>query len=148
MEESLEQNHYPDPINLALETVYPAGIPLEMQDRTIPLVPSENGWSSTLHRSVQANTFSHCFRCVTCTNACPVVRNYPNPTEFVGLLPHQIMHAAGMGLWDLIFSSKMLWDCLGCYQCQESCPQGVRVTDVLYEVKNLAIKHVKRERSV
>jgi heterodisulfide reductase subunit C/nitrate reductase gamma subunit len=139
MPQSLERNHYPDPINLALETIYPAGIPLELQDRSTPLVPSENGWSSTLHTSVQANTFSNCFRCVTCTNACPVVRNYPNPAEFVGLLPHQIMHAAGMGLWDLIFSSKMLWDCLGCYQCQEHCPQSVKVADVLYELKNMAI---------
>jgi heterodisulfide reductase subunit C/nitrate reductase gamma subunit len=139
MPQSLERNHYPDPIDLALETIYPAGIPLELQDRSTPLVPSENGWSSTLHTSVQANTFSNCFRCVTCTNACPVVRNYPNPAEFVGLLPHQIMHAAGMGLWDLIFSSKMLWDCLGCYQCQEHCPQSVKVADVLYELKNMAI---------
>ena len=145
MEKSLEQNYYPDPINLALETIYPAGIPLEMQDRTIPLVPSDNGWSSTLHTSVQANTFSHCFRCVTCTNACPVVRNYSNPIEYVGLLPHQIMHAAGMGLWDLIFSSKMLWDCLGCYQCQEHCPQSVRVADVLYELKNMAIAKARKK---
>ena len=145
MEKSLEQNYYPDPINLALETIYPAGIPLEMQDRTIPLVPSDNGWSSTLHTSVQANTFSHCFRCVTCTNACPVVRNYSNPIEYVGLLPHQIMHAAGMGLWDLIFSSKMLWDCLGCYQCQEHCPQSVRVADVLYELKNMAIAQAREK---
>ncbi len=143
MKESLEQNHYPDPINLALETIYPAGIPLERLDRTSPLVPSDNGWSSTLHTSVQAKTFSHCFRCVTCTNACPVVRNYSNPLEFVGMLPHQIMHAAGMGLWDLIFSSKMLWDCLGCYQCQEHCPQSVLVADVLYELKNMAIAQAR-----
>jgi heterodisulfide reductase subunit C len=33
----------------------------------------------------------------------------------------------------------MLWDCLGCYQCQELCPQGVAVTDVMYQLKNVAI---------
>jgi heterodisulfide reductase subunit C len=36
----------------------------------------------------------------------------------------------------------MLWDCVTCYQCQEHCPQGVKVTDVLYELKNLAIKEM------
>ncbi len=33
----------------------------------------------------------------------------------------------------------MLWDCVTCYQCQEHCPQGVKVTDVLYELKNQAM---------
>jgi heterodisulfide reductase subunit C len=35
----------------------------------------------------------------------------------------------------------MLWDCLTCYQCQEHCPQSVKVTDVLYCLKNLSIKN-------
>ena len=38
-----------------------------------------------------------------------------------------------------MLGSSMLWDCLGCYQCQELCPQGVGLTDVLYELKNVAI---------
>jgi heterodisulfide reductase subunit C/nitrate reductase gamma subunit len=136
---------YPDPIELAIETVYPDGVPLQMLDRTLPLIPSDDGLTSKLFTSVQAKTFSYCFRCVTCTNACPVVRNYSNPSEVVGLLPHQIMHAAGMGLWDLIFSSRMLWDCLGCYQCQEHCPQDVQVVDVFYKFKNMAIERAREK---
>jgi heterodisulfide reductase subunit C len=36
----------------------------------------------------------------------------------------------------------MLWSCLTCYQCQEHCPQGVKVTDLLYELKNQAAREV------
>jgi heterodisulfide reductase subunit C len=36
----------------------------------------------------------------------------------------------------------MLWDCLTCYQCQEQCPQGVCITDVLYELKNFTVEYV------
>jgi len=145
MKDSFDKTPHPDPIELALRAVYPQGIPVSMMDRTLPVVPKDNGLSSKLYASVQANTFSHCYRCVTCTNACPVVRNYKTPMEVVGLLPHQIMHAAGMGLWDLVFSSKMLWDCLGCYQCQEHCPQGVCVADVFYELKNIAIVQAREK---
>jgi heterodisulfide reductase subunit C len=145
--EPSDHSHYPDPIKLAIEAVYPAGIPLKMIDRTLPLTPSDDGSAGTLQKSVQANTFSHCYRCITCSNACPVVRNYKIPTEVVGLLPHQLMHAAGMGLWDLIFSSRMIWDCVGCYQCQEHCPQGVCVTDILYELKNMAITRARQKIS-
>jgi heterodisulfide reductase subunit C len=147
MQDSLGQDksHYPDPIELALKAIYPAGIPLNMMDSDTPLLPSDNGLSGRVFKSAQTSTFSHCFRCVTCTNACPVVRNYSKPSEAVGLLPHQIMHAAGMGLWDIVFSSRMLWDCLGCYQCQEHCPQGVCVADIIYELKNIAVTRAKEK---
>ena len=100
-------------------------------------------FQKNLTKSDQGNTFSVCFNCKTCTAACPVVRNYDNPPEALGLVPHQIMHAAILGLSEPIFRSNMLWSCLGCYECQEHCPQGVCVTDVLYELKNLAVKYVR-----
>jgi heterodisulfide reductase subunit C/nitrate reductase gamma subunit len=88
-----------------------------------------------------AETFVHCFGCQTCTTVCPVVMNYENPQEVVGLLPHQIMNCLGLGLTEMATGPQMLWDCLTCYQCQEHCPQSVKVTDVLYCLKNLSIKN-------
>jgi len=35
---------------------------------------------------------------------------------------------------------------LTCYQCQEHCPQNVNVTDLFFELKNLAIKNVESVR--
>jgi len=64
----------------------------------------------------------------------------------LGLTPHQIIHAAITGFSDPIFKSNMLWSCLGCYQCQEACPQGVRVTDVLYKIKNMAMERLKNKK--
>ena len=32
-----------------------------------------------------------------------------------------------------------------CYQCQEACPQGVHITDILYELKNMAVRRIKRK---
>ncbi len=75
--------------------------------------------------------------------SCPVVRNFDNPLEALGLLPHQMIRAANLGLGDIIFDSNMLWSCLGCYACQDDCPQGVQITDVFYELKNLAMENAK-----
>jgi heterodisulfide reductase subunit C len=50
-----------------------------------------------------------------------------------------VVYSARLGLEGLVLGSRMLWDCLGCYQCQELCPQGVGVTDVMYQLKNVAI---------
>jgi len=117
------------------------------QDQVLPLPRREGEFRGRLNLSAQASTFSVCFGCQTCTNACPVVAQYANPQEHLGLLPHQIMHACALGLRDLAFGSAMLWDCLTCYQCQEQCPQGVSVTDVLYELKNCIVEHVGEKRA-
>jgi heterodisulfide reductase subunit C len=93
--------------------------------------------------SSKGSTFSNCFTCTTCTTACPVVRSYENPPEALGLTPHQIIRATALGLSDMVFRSKMLWYCLGCYQCQDNCPQAVRVADLLYVLKNLAVERMK-----
>ena len=86
--------------------------------------------------SVPAGTFRHCFECQTCTNVCPVVANFENPMEALGLLPHQIMHSLGLGLVRDAMGADMTWNCLTCYQCQEQCPQKVPVADLLYELRN------------
>jgi len=85
-------------------------------------------------------TFYACFTCQNCTTVCPVVASYDSPQETLGLLPHQIMCSLGLGLLDMACGSQMLWDCVTCYQCQEHCPQMVEVTDILFRLKNMAIR--------
>ncbi len=87
-----------------------------------------------------ADSFHACFGCQNCTTVCPVVTNFEDPQTKLGLLPHQIMFSLGLGLFDQVLASGMLWACTTCYQCQEHCPQKVAVTDILYNLKNIAIK--------
>jgi heterodisulfide reductase subunit C/nitrate reductase gamma subunit len=87
-----------------------------------------------------SSTFSYCFGCQNCTTVCPVVVSFENPKETLGLLPHQIMNCLGLGLVEMATGPKMLWDCVTCYQCQEHCPQNVDVTDILFQLKNLAVR--------
>jgi heterodisulfide reductase subunit C/nitrate reductase gamma subunit len=145
MREETVQRDYQKPLVRAREAIADKCDLMRMRDKALPLTPTDRKFQSGLNLSAQAKTFSVCFGCQTCTTVCPVVANYDHPQEVLGLLPHQIMHAAGLGLRDLAFGSNMLWDCLTCYQCQEQCPQGVSVTDVLYELKNLAVKHAREK---
>ncbi len=101
-------------------------------DDVLSLSPKANDFSET--------TFAYCFSCENCTNVCPVVMNYEKPEQAVDLLPHQVMRSIGLGLEDIALGSNMLWDCVTCYQCQEHCPQNVKVTDILYELKNKVSK--------
>ncbi|MFH1035633.1 MAG: 4Fe-4S dicluster domain-containing protein [Pseudomonadota bacterium] len=88
--------------------------------------------------SAQAGTFSSCYACRQCTNACPLVFMYEWPNQELDMLPHQVMYALGLGLKEEAMGSRMVWNCLTCYQCQEACPNSVQVTDILYELRYLA----------
>jgi heterodisulfide reductase subunit C/nitrate reductase gamma subunit len=145
MRKTIEQKDYKKPLNLAREAIASKCDLMKTPDKVVSLTPADKELQGSLVLSDQASTFQGCFGCQTCTNVCPVVASYENPKEVLGMLPHQIMYAAGLGVRDLAFGSNMLWDCLTCYQCQEQCPQGVHVTDVLYELKNLAIRNVYKD---
>jgi heterodisulfide reductase subunit C/nitrate reductase gamma subunit len=103
----------------------------------------DKAFKERLAKSSEGGSFVYCFTCMTCTSACPVCRNYEDPPDALGLVPHQIIRAAALGLPHMVYRSNMLWRCLGCYQCQDSCPQGVRLTDIFYELKNLATERLR-----
>jgi len=92
-----------------------------------------------------SETFKACYTCQNCSTVCPVVAACEKPEETLGLLPHQIMCSLGLGLTDMACGANMIWDCVTCYQCQEHCPQLVEVTDILYQLKNIAIKGLRQE---
>jgi heterodisulfide reductase subunit C/nitrate reductase gamma subunit len=145
MREDLAQLGYPKPEAWARDAMGTDFDLTKIKDETLSLTPVDRGFLEGLSGSAQASTFWVCFGCENCTNVCPVVANYENPTEILGLMPHQIMHALALGRRDLALGSGMLWDCVTCYICQEYCPQGVCITDVLYELKNLSFQHLKEK---
>lgn len=139
----LAEAGYPKPEAWARLTIGGEHDLSKMRERTWSLTPVDKRFAGALTGSAQAKTFSVCFGCRTCTNVCPVVAIYDEPRETLGLLPHEIMHCLALKQKDLALFSMMLWDCVTCYLCQEQCPQGVRVTDVLFELKSQALKHLK-----
>jgi len=97
----------------------------------------------SLITSERGRSLSYCYTCTSCSSACPVARVVDDAPKDLGLLPHQIIRAINLGLTDIVFRSEMLWSCLGCYMCQDACPQGVRVTDIISELKVLASTQVR-----
>ncbi|MBW2204500.1 MAG: 4Fe-4S dicluster domain-containing protein [Deltaproteobacteria bacterium] len=85
----------------------------------------DKGFINSMFSSIQARTSAYCFRCITCTNGCPIVLNYREQAkEKLDLLPHQLMYAVRLGLKDLVLESQMLWLCTECYMCTEYCPRS------------------------
>ena len=138
--ESLSAETYAQPIEGARQAVAGGFENLMNPDAPIALNAQTN---AGLPSAVKDSTYTHCFSCQSCTTVCPVVGNYNDPEQVLGLLPHQIMCSLGLGLTEMASGARMLWDCLTCYKCQENCPQQVAVCEELYRLKNIAAASIE-----
>ena len=138
--ESLSAETYAQPIEGARQAVAGGFENLMNPDAPVALNAQKN---AGLPSAVKDSTYTHCFSCQSCTTVCPVVGNYNDPEQVLGLLPHQIMCSLGLGLTEMASGARMLWDCLTCYKCQENCPQQVAVCDELYRLKNIAAASIE-----
>ncbi len=78
-------------------------------------------------------TLLRCFQCGTCTGSCPSGRQ----TAF---RIRKLIRWAQLGIADKVLASEDLWMCTTCYTCQERCPRGVEITDIVMTMRNLAVE--------
>jgi heterodisulfide reductase subunit C len=83
-------------------------------------------------------TFERCIECQACTNVCPVVAHGFGGR--VDLTPQRVMNLLRLGRIDLAFGSRMVRACAACYQCQEHCPEGIPVADILLGLRSTAFR--------
>ncbi|MFQ6094534.1 MAG: 4Fe-4S dicluster domain-containing protein [Candidatus Bathyarchaeia archaeon] len=81
------------------------------------------------------DTVLSCFQCANCTIICPV-------SSATRILPHQIIRMTVLGMKEEVLKSNAIWLCSTCFECNEVCPQGVRVCDVIFALKNMASAEV------
>ncbi len=141
VQQTLAADRYSRPVEMARQTVAGRFANLMNPDTPIPLNTQAAGETQ---KAIKDSTYTHCFSCQSCTTVCPVVANYDDPEQVLGLLPHQIMCSLGLGLTEMASGAGMIWDCLTCDKCQENCPQQVEVCDVLYRLKNLAVATIEQ----
>ncbi len=75
-----------------------------------------------------------CFACGICTASCPI-REIDDRYN-----PRRIIRMVLLGMKERVLSNDFIWFCSSCYACTERCPQGVRFTEVMNAIKNLAVK--------
>ncbi|MHC1624680.1 MAG: 4Fe-4S dicluster domain-containing protein [Methermicoccaceae archaeon] len=81
-----------------------------------------------------------CFSCTGCSVSCPVSEIEPK------FNPRRYIHQTLVGLRDEVLGSEYLWRCVQCHSCYESCPQDVRVTELISAMRSLAEKEISAGR--
>lgn len=78
-----------------------------------------------------ADTVTLCFQCGTCTGGCPSGRVTAFRTRV-------LMRRVQLGFKDEVLPSDELWLCTTCATCDDRCPRGVKITDIIMALRNMA----------
>jgi len=74
-----------------------------------------------------------CIQCGTCTGSCPV-------SYAMDISPRELIALFRAGDLETILKSRTIWVCASCYACQTRCPALIKVTDIIYALKRLAME--------
>lgn len=75
----------------------------------------------------------HCIQCGTCSGVCPL-------SIYMDYTPRQVMELVRSDFKNEVLACKAIWMCASCYACTVECPKQIRITDIMYELKQRAIK--------
>jgi len=79
------------------------------------------------------NRIKECIQCGTCSASCPT-------SYAMDYTPREVIAAFRAGLLERVLKSNTIWLCASCYYCTVRCPSGIKLTDIMYELKRLAIE--------
>ena len=76
--------------------------------------------------------FMSCQQCGTCTSVCP-------GTQSTAFSPRQVLRQLSLDLASEQSVDQAVWRCLTCKACEESCPRGIELIDVMHTVRRLNV---------
>lgn len=77
-----------------------------------------------------------CIQCGTCGGSCPSGQDMDHT-------PRQLFAMLRAELEEEVLESNTPWFCVSCYLCTVRCPQNIKITDIMYTLKTLAIAEGK-----
>jgi len=74
-----------------------------------------------------------CIQCGTCSGTCPL-------SIYMDFPPRQVMALVRADFKNEVLRSRTVWLCASCYACTVECPRQIRITDIMYALKQRAIQ--------
>ena len=101
-------------------------------DLEFPRRMTRKAWGENLRR---------CIQCGNCTGTCPL-------SEYMDLGPRKIISMVRSGNKTDVLSCDTIWLCASCYECTVECPKEIKITDVMYALKQQALEAGLTPRSM
>jgi heterodisulfide reductase subunit C len=95
-------------------------------------IPSKNSRFADQLKEISGVDLNVCYQCRKCYSGCPVA-------YAMDYSPVQLLHAARLGLIDLVLNSATIWLCAACETCVTRCPQDIDMVKLMDAMRRQAI---------
>ncbi len=124
--ESYEKSHQTKHIDPGTAFVYQVRQWIKFEEELNPRLGDE------VARLAHGEKFWSCIQCGTCSSTCPL-------SHHMDFTPRRIISMVRGGFEEEVLASFTIWLCASCYSCTVNCPKQIRITDVMYALKQKAI---------
>ena len=93
----------------------------------------EAGFGEKIAKLAHGEKLFTCIQCGTCSATCPV-------SHYMDYTPRKIIAMVREGFKEEVLGSFTIWLCASCYSCTADCPREIKITDVMYALKQMAIQ--------
>ena len=90
------------------------------------------GFGEKIARKAYGEKLFSCIQCGTCSGTCPV-------SHYMDYTPRKIIAMTREGFRDEVLHCLTIWLCASCYACTVDCPREIKITDVMYALKQEAM---------
>lgn len=107
-----------------------------MSTSTLELLPEEGlepGFAAQVASYPGGEKIRRCIQCGTCSGSCQMSAD-------MDYTPRRILAMVRAGMKKEVLSSQAIWYCAACYYCTARCPMGIKLTEVMFALKSLALK--------
>lgn len=92
------------------------------------------GFMSEVANTPRGKGILLCIQCGRCSSGCPVARLTSEHN------PRRLMEMIILGFKKEVLPTQLPWYCLSCFTCLDRCPQGGDVGEVMFALRNLAVR--------
>ena len=90
-------------------------------------------WAHEIIKLPGCEKLFSCIQCGTCSGTCPL-------SIYMDYTPRRIINLVREGVRADALASQTIWLCASCYARTVECPREIRITDIMYELKQRAIQ--------
>ena len=93
----------------------------------------DRGFAHKVSETPWGKDLFDCIQCGACTGICPT-------SIYMDYAPRRIVAMVREGMKEDVLKSFTIWLCSSCYACTVNCPQKIKITDIMYGLKRMAIE--------
>jgi quinone-modifying oxidoreductase subunit QmoC len=94
---------------------------------------ADAAWSQKVMGFPGCERVPSCIQCGTCSGTCPL-------SIYMDHTPRKVIALIREGFREEALRCQTIWLCASCYSCTVHCPQNIHITDVMYRLKQEAIR--------